>query len=124
MGYAELENLWKSDLCQWELDDEKVQMKCSCNAFGSELIGIFTDFTRILGAPVAFPPPIERVIPTELKDGTYVVVPTDAKVTESETTTSSTDESATAAVGTNYVWMGQTLMFSILTICGCFVTRK
>ena len=59
MGFAEAEQIWKSDLCKWEINVERVQMKCTCNAFSSELIGIFTDFTRILGARIPFPPPPE-----------------------------------------------------------------
>ncbi len=59
MGYAEKDERWKDELCQSPLSIDEVQMKCECNAFESNLIGIFTDFTRELGAPVNFPAPPE-----------------------------------------------------------------
>jgi len=70
MGYAKQAERWKYDLCQSALDIENVQMKCECNAFESNQIGIFTDFTRTLGEPVGFPALPEPVV-QEL-----VVVPT------------------------------------------------
>ncbi len=61
-------------------------MKCECNAFESNQIGIFTDFTRELGAPVNFPAPPEPeqelvVLPTKV-DTTLSQGGKDGKVTE------------------------------------------
>ena len=44
---------------------------------------------------------------------------------DARTASVSTDEIAAAhSAGTNYVWMGQTIIFSILTISGALVTKK
>jgi hypothetical protein len=52
-------------------------MRCECNSFSSELIGIFTDFTRVLGAPVYFPaPPEPEVIEEPEPIEKQYVVPT------------------------------------------------
>ena len=103
-------------------------MKCTCNAFSSELIGIFTDFTRVLGEPIPFPPPPEPVVPEKESIDDYVVVPTTANPSQVETRKSSVNTDSTSvasgSAGTNYVWMGQTIIFSLLTVTGALVTRK
>ena len=51
-------------------------MKCTCNAFESDLIGLFNDFTRTLGEPVDFPaPPVieEDDEITALPDNSYII---------------------------------------------------
>ena len=56
-----------------------------------------------------------------------MVVPTNTfpKTSDARTASVSTDEIAAAhSAGTNYVWMGQTIIFSILTISGALVTKK
>ena len=60
MGYSKSALKWQTDLCQSELIVEDVQMKCTCNAFDSNLIGVFTDLTRDIGESVTFP---ARVVP-------------------------------------------------------------
>jgi hypothetical protein len=42
----------------------------------------------------------------------------------SETRTSKVTEEDVVVAGTNYVWMGQTFMFSLLTLCGALVAYK
>ena len=55
MGFDQAKERWNHEMCQSELSVEDVTMKCTCNAFQSNIIGIFTDFTRTLGEPVQFP---------------------------------------------------------------------
>lgn len=55
MGQSKTSGLWSGDLCKSELSVEDVTLKCTCNAFDSTLIGVFSDFTRTLGEPVVFP---------------------------------------------------------------------
>ena len=71
MGYSKSDNKWKSQLCQSELKVQDVAMKCTCNAFSSNLIGVFNDYTREAGQPVEFPAVKVQeskltVIPTEI----------------------------------------------------------
>lgn len=126
MAYAEQEKRWSSDLCKSELLVEDVQMKCDCNSFNSEMIGIFTDFTRKLGDPVTFPaPPEPEVVPkSDPIEQSYVVVPTRVEPNIVDTTTSKVTDDEVAPVGTNYVWMGQTFMFALLTFIGAFVAYR
>lgn len=126
MAFAEQEKRWKAELCQSELSVEEVQMKCVCNSFNSELVGIFTDFTRTIGDPVKFPPPPEPEVVPEAKpiEQQYVVVPTRADPNMSETTTGKVTDEEVAAIGTNYVWMGQTFMFGLLTVIGAVVAYR
>ena len=79
-------------------------MKCECNSFNSELVGIFTDFTREPGEAVNFPPPPEPVIKPEEQQ--YWDVHTRADISISETHTGKVTDEEAGAVGTNYVWMG------------------
>ena len=55
MGQSKTSGLWTGDLCKSELSVEDVTMKCTCNAFDSTLIALYSDFTRTLGEPVVFP---------------------------------------------------------------------
>ena len=59
MAYSETRRIWDSDLCITELQVATIQQKCTCNAFESKRVGLFTDSTRVLGQPVSFPE-IER----------------------------------------------------------------
>ena len=55
MGFSKSEQRWSSQLCRSELHIDDVAMKCTCNAFDSDQIGVFSDFTRELGETVVFP---------------------------------------------------------------------
>ena len=59
MAYSETRRIWDSDLCITELQVATIQQRCTCNAFESRKVGLFTDSTRVLGQPVSFPE-IER----------------------------------------------------------------
>jgi hypothetical protein len=64
------------------LSVEEVTMKCTCNAFDSNLIGVFSDFTRTLGETVVFPEPPEP-LPQDTKNDLNINLSTvgDGKVT-------------------------------------------
>ena len=114
MGYSKLSKRWHSDLCQSELDVDKVAMKCTCNAFESNLIGIFSDFTRALGEPVTFP----RIQFDSEKQLLTVVSPSIDPVLSGGSLTDGrvTDEKQVSVddiTGTNYVWMGETVLIAI-----------
>ena len=137
MGYSKLNQKWQSDLCQSELLIEKVAMKCTCNAFEADQIGLFSDFIRTLGEPVTFP----RIEFEEDKQLLTVVTPTvdpefsnvsgDSTVqgnTDQKGGVSDTQERVTSAIeeinGTNYVWMGETILIAILCLAGSLITIK
>jgi len=58
MGYSASDERWQTDLCLSDLSIEDVTMSCTCNAFDSNLIGVFSDFTRAKGESVNFPAPV------------------------------------------------------------------
>ena len=70
MGFSKLNKSWRSDLCKSELLVEQVSMKCICNAFESDQIGVFSDFSRTAGAAVVFP--AKEV----MEEQSFVVIPT------------------------------------------------
>lgn len=94
-------------------------MKCTCNAFSSSLIGVFNDYTREEGSPVKFPK-------IEIKESNLaVVVPTQIDPSLNSGNGSESDNLSDGGLnGTNYVWMGQAILVSILTIAGSLVTKK
>ena len=101
MGYSKSDATWRSDLCMSELKVEEVTMKCTCNAFDSNQIGVFNDFTRAEGAPVTFPA-------IEIEEQQLTVVPTemDPTLAPDAPSKSSSDVLDDGFNGTNYVWMG------------------
>jgi len=89
-------------------------MKCTCNAFSSDIIGVFNDYSRDEGAPVKFPK-LEVV-----KENILNIAPM-----EVDTTLNNKKPSEEVSLnGTNYVWMGQTILIFILCLAGSMVTRK
>ena len=94
-------------------------MKCTCNAFDSTLIGVFADFTRTLGGPVEFP----AVQPEDTK---FNVRPSNVDLSgiSSKVTSDDVVSQVKDINGTNYVWMGQTILVALLTLAGSLVTRK
>lgn len=93
-------------------------MICTCNSFQSDIVGIFTDFTRNLAEPVVFPPPKEP-------DQKYIVVPTNVNPLWPEVTGKNADmRDSEVIIGTNYVWISQTLFITVLSIAGSLVARK
>ena len=121
MGYSKTDGMWRTDLCQSQLKVEEVTMKCTCNAFDSNQIGVFNDYTRDEGLPVAFPA-------IEIKEQQLTVVPTimdPALAPNSASKTGKSTELSDGGLnGTNYVWMGQTFLLSILCLAGSFVTKR
>jgi len=56
MAFSKDKNVWDANLCNSELEAEKLQMKCTCNAFKSDLTSLFTDTSRLYDAtPIMFP---------------------------------------------------------------------
>ena len=95
-------------------------MSCTCNAFDSNLIGVFSDFTRAKGMPVNFPPPAIIV-----DDSSFSVIRSNVDPTMSVTNDRDDVVSRINNVnGSNFVWMIQTLLVSILTLAGAFMTHK
>ena len=119
MGYSKSESRWSSQLCQSELKVQDVSMKCTCNAFSSSLIGVFNDYTREEGSPVNFPK-------IEIQESNLaVVVPTQIDPSLNAGNGSKSDDLSDRGLnGTNYVWMGQAILVSILTIAGSLVAKK
>ena len=121
MGYSKTSKSWKSDLCKSELNVEDVTMKCTCNAFDSNLIGVFSDFTRTLGETVTFP---EIELPEE---NSYAVIASKIDLSAIDGGRVTTDDVVSQIKdisGTNFVWMGQTILVAILTLAGSLVVRK
>ena len=119
MGYEKQVRRWQSELCSWTLSVEDVTMKCTCNAFRSDIIGIFTDFTRTLGPQVAFPALPEPVVVKDETEPGYMVVPTDQNLSETKTNQAQDVKVTGKALnGTNFVWMGQTILIALLTLAG------
>ena len=95
-------------------------MSCTCNAFDSNMIGVFSDFTRAKGMPVNFPPPAIIV-----DDSSFSVIRSNVDPTMSVTNDKDNVVSRINNVnGSNFVWMIQTLLVAILTIAGAFMTHK
>ena len=102
MGFSKTDSKWRSDLCQSELKVEEVTIKCTCNAFDSNQIGVFNDYTRAEGLPVSFPA-------IEIEEQQLTVVPTimDPNLAQDASQKgNSSDLSDGGLNGTNYVWMG------------------
>lgn len=97
MGYSKPEGLWKSELCQSELKVEEVSMKCSCNSFSSDIIGVFNDYAREKGAPVKFPK--AQLDDENIKSLSVAPIEVDISMSERP-------DQAVSLNGTNYVWMG------------------
>jgi hypothetical protein len=119
MGYSKTTESWKGDLCKSELNVEDVTMKCTCNAFNSNLIGVFSDFTRTLGETVTFPVIIEET--------SYAVISSNFDLNAIDGSRVTTDDVISQIKdvnGTNFVWMGQTILVAILTLAGSLVARK
>ena len=56
MAFSKDTNAWDSNLCNSELEVKSLQMKCTCNAFKSDLSALFTDSSRPLDlTPIVFP---------------------------------------------------------------------
>ena len=72
-------------------------MKCTCNAFSSNLIGVFNDYSREEGLPVKFPK-------IEIKENQLTVVPTEIDPSLNSGKNNKSDDGGLN--GTNYVWMG------------------
>ena len=120
MGYSLTDERWQTDLCLSTLSVEDVTMSCTCNAFDSNLIGVFSDFTRAKGMPVNFPPPAIIV-----DDSSFSVIRSNVDPTMSVTNDRDDVVSRVNNVnGSNFVWMIQTLLVAILTIAGAFMTHK
>lgn len=126
MGYSRTSLSWRADLCQSELFVEAVQIKCTCNAFDSNMIGVFTDFTRKVGEKVTFPEPEVDEDNDEVKQ--FAVVPSnvdpsllDGVVTERNGGDMEDEE---IHDGTNYVWMAQTILVALLTLIGSLIALK
>ena len=94
-------------------------MSCTCNAFDSNLIGVFSDFTRAKGMPVNFPPPAIIV-----DDSNFSVIRSNVDPTMSVTNDKDVVSRINNVDGSNFVWMIQTLLVAILTIAGAFMTHK
>ena len=120
MGYSATDERWQTDLCLSDLSVEDVTMSCTCNAFDSNMIGVFSDFTRAKGMPVNFPPPAIIV-----DDSSFSVIRSNVDPTMSVTNDKDNVVSRINNVnGSNFVWMIQTLLVAILTIAGAFMTHK
>lgn len=108
MGYSKSSQKWYTDLCQSQLIVEDVQMKCTCNAFDSNKIGVFTDLTRVLGKSVTFP----AIILPESDVQQFTVVPSnvDHSLLNENIGQKITDDNVVSQIknvnGTNYVWIG------------------
>jgi len=89
-------------------------MKCTCNAVDSNQIGIFSDYTRTLAEAVDFP-----AIEVYASLDQLAVIDT---TLDSEVTKEVNDE--VKLNGTNYVWMGQSLLSAILCLAGSLLTIK
>lgn len=120
MGYSATDERWQTDLCLSDLSIEDVTMSCTCNAFDSNLVGVFSDFTRALGEPVNFPAPV--IIE---EDTSFAVIRSNVDPTMSGSKDRDDVVSRINNVnGSNFVWMIQTLLVAILTIAGAFMTHK
>ena len=126
MGFSKTSQKWEADLCQSELLIQDVQMKCTCNAFDSHVIGLFTDFNRDFGEAVEFPPPV-----VDVKDQVqqFAVIPSsvDLSLLEESVPSNKVEEEDQAEVdidGKNYVWMIQTTLVAVLTMVGSLLTLK
>lgn len=97
-------------------------MKCTCNAFSSDQVGIFTDFTRELGEPVVFPEPKKKSKEELTEDISYSALRDMVKpsIAQAQTSVIAND----AATGSSFVWMGQALAFSVLTVTGAFIAHR
>lgn len=107
MGFEKEKQMWLSELCISELAVTQIQMKCVCNAFTSEQVGVFLDLQRTQGQAVVFPER-ENVLAASVENfgnsGAYGgsnVVSTIKDVK-----------------GTQYVWMLTTLLMTTLTLIG------
>ena len=120
MGQSKTNKSWTGDLCESELSVEDVTLKCTCNAFDSNLIGVFSDFTRTLGEAVVFPEPPEP-LPQDTKDEPKNNLST---VGGGKVTPDGVASQIMEVNGTNYVWMGQTIFFAILTLAGSLIALK
>ena len=109
MAYSETRRTWDSDLCITELQVSSVQQKCTCNAFESRKVGLFTDSMRALGQPVSFPE-IEREKPEIYRDF--------------ETVTPQPVEVIQTLDGAGFVWVTESILVALLCLAGALVALK
>ena len=60
MAYSKISNTWDAGLCNTEIEVSDRKLKCTCNAFKSDLSGVFTDSTRVLDPTVLVFPEIKQ----------------------------------------------------------------
>ena len=103
MGYSDEEHKWTSDLCKSDLIVQDVAILCTCNAFGSNMVGVFSDFTRELGEPVQFPAIVVEKRTQSLVSGSVLGEREQGK-TEKKDDVSAIVSSIADVDGANYVW--------------------
>ena len=67
MVYKKSVAQWASEPCFTEVDEKALEVNCQCNPIDGEYIGIFTDTTRLIGAP------IEQVKPSVIDQAAVVI---------------------------------------------------
>lgn len=111
MAYSETRQIWDSDLCITELLVDTVQQKCTCNAFESRKVGLFTDSTRPLGAAIAFPE-IERDYEELYRDFETVAIKTEVA------------PPVHAFEGAAFVWVVESVLLALLFLAGALIALK
>ena len=114
MAYSETRKIWDSDLCITELDVATIQQKCTCNAFDSRKVALFTDSSRALGETIDFPE-IER---DQYQDMYYDFEKVSTTVNEVVSTPIHTLE------GAGFVWRTEAIVLSLIFIAGSLIALK
>jgi len=65
MAFSKISNTWDADLCNTEIEVNDRQLKCSCNAFKSELTAVFTDPVRVFDTNIIQFPQLKTTVETD-----------------------------------------------------------
>ena len=108
MAFSEVEQKWSADLCQSTVQPKTYEMQCSCNAFASSYVGVFTDRMRLMDMSVVFP-----AIEIAQEQSVTVAAPDALHVT-----------GAAEINGTSYVILGVAVLITLFGLSGSSIVMR